>query len=47
MSVDTYTNRFGETIVRLHGGCTDKIIFRFATRQDALALLKALRKRIR
>jgi hypothetical protein len=47
MSVDTYTNRGGQTVVRLHGGCTDKIIVVFDERKDALALLKALRKRVR
>lgn len=47
MTVDTYKDQGGNTVVRLHGGCTDKIIFRFAKREDALALLNALRKRIR
>ena len=47
MSVDTYTASDGTTVVRLHGGCTDKIIIRFEKRADALALLKALRRRIK
>lgn len=47
MSVDTYTNVAGQTVVRLHGGCTDKLIITFENRKDALALLKALRKRVR
>jgi hypothetical protein len=47
MSVTTYTTHYGETVVELRGGCTDKIRFFFKTRADALALLKALRKRVR
>jgi hypothetical protein len=47
MSIDTYTAHSGETVVRLRGGCTDKITIRFEKREDALALLKALRKRVR
>ena len=47
MSVDTYTAQDGMTVVRLRGGCTDKINLYFKDRQDALALLKALRKRVR
>jgi hypothetical protein len=47
MSVDTYINRGGQTVVRIRGGCTDKIIVVFDKRADALALLLALRKRVR
>lgn len=47
MSVETYTNQSGQTVVRLHGGCTQKILITFNNRKDALALLKALRKRAR
>ena len=47
MTIDTYRAHTGETVVRLRGGITDKLVIRFKTRQDALALLKALRKRIR
>jgi len=47
MSIDTYTTQYGETVVRIQGGCTDKILVRFEKREDALALLKALRKRVR
>ena len=47
MTVSTYQNKGGETVVQLRGGCTDKINFYFKTRADALALLKALRKRVR
>lgn len=46
MTIDTYTNLSGETCVRIQGGCTDKIIIRFSNRTDALALLKALRRRL-
>ena len=46
MSVDTYQAQDG-TVVRLRGGCTDKINLYFKNRQDALAMLKALRKRVR
>lgn len=47
MSIDTYTNVSGQTVVRIWGGMTDKIVVRFDKREDALALLKALRKRSR
>lgn len=47
MSIDTYQAQDGTTVVRLRGGCTDKINIYFQSRQDALALLKALRKRVR
>jgi hypothetical protein len=47
MHVDTYKDQSGNTVVRMHGGCTDKIVVRFENRTDALALLKALRKRIK
>ncbi len=47
MTIDTYKTQSGQTVVRLQGGCTDKISVRFESRQDALALLKALRKRVR
>ena len=47
MSVDTYQAQDGTTVVRLRGGCTDKLNLYFAKREDALALLRALRKRVR
>lgn len=47
MTVSTYTTHMGETAVSIRGGCTDKIVVYFKTRADALALLKALRKRVR
>jgi hypothetical protein len=47
MTVTTYMTQYGETVVRLEGGCTEKIVVRFEKRADALALLKALRKRVR
>jgi len=47
MSVDTYINRGGQTVVRIRGGITDKITVMFDKRSDALALLLALRKRVR
>lgn len=47
MRVDTYKAQDGTIVVRLRGGCTDKINLYFHTRADALALLKALRKRVR
>jgi hypothetical protein len=43
-SVSTYTTQDGRTVVQVRGGCTDKINFYFKTRQDALAMLKAIRK---
>jgi len=47
MSVDTYQAQDGTIVVRLRGGCTDRINLSFKNRQDALALLKALRNRVR
>jgi len=47
MTVTTYQKASGKTVVQLRGGCTDRINLYFRTRQDALALLKALRKRVR
>lgn len=47
MSVDTYTDRLGCTVVRIRSGITDKIILRYEKRADALTLLKALRKRVK
>jgi hypothetical protein len=47
MTIDTYRAQDGTTVVRLRGGCTDKINVYFKNREDALALLKALRKRER
>lgn len=47
MTVTTHKNVAGETVVKLQGGMTHKINLYFKTREDALALLKALRKRIR
>ena len=44
MSISTFQTQDGRTVVQIRGGCTDKINFYFQTRQDALALLKALRK---
>jgi hypothetical protein len=44
MSVTTYQTQDGRTVVQVRGGCTDKINFYFQTRQDALALLKAIRR---
>ena len=37
----------GNTKVTLRGGCTDEIMLIYKKREDALALLKALRKRER
>ena len=46
MSVDTYTDQSGNTVVRLRVG-TGGMVFRFERRRDALELLKALRRRMR
>ena len=48
MSVTTHTCQDGTTAVRIRGNCTgQQMSFYFATREDAAALLKALRKRVR
>ncbi len=48
MTVTTQPTVTGNTIVRLRGNCTgQKFTLEFKTREDALALLKALRKRVR
>jgi len=46
MTVTTHTNVSGQTVVKVRQGL-DWIVIQFKTRQDALALLKALRKRAR
>jgi hypothetical protein len=47
MSITTHQTQYGQTVVQLRGGCTDKINIYFNSRKDALALLLALRKRAR
>ena len=37
----------GKTKVRIRAGCTDQLVLIYTRREDALALLKALRKRDR
>ena len=50
MSIDTYQTHDGMTVVKLQSRCNKinhKINLYFTNRQDAAALLKALRKRVR
>lgn len=48
MSVTTHKCVDSTTAVRIKGNCTgQQFSFYFATRTDAAALLKALRKRVR
>jgi len=41
MSVDTYINRGGQTVVRIRGGCTDKIIVVFDKRSRPASTLSS------